>query len=69
MSETILFCFGAVIFIIAFTGAILYGMLATEQKYIQDVQKSIQNKEEKTTHTWEVSLGGVVSGWQRAKTR
>ena len=69
MSETILFCFGAVIFITAFTGAILYGMSATEQKYIQDIQKSVQNKKGKTTRAWEVSLGGVVSGGQKARTK
>jgi len=62
MSETVLFCFGAVIFIIAFTGAILYGMSATEQKFLKDAAP-------KTTRAWEVSLGGVVSGTQKAKTK
>jgi len=62
MSEATLFCFGAVIFLVAFTGAILYGMSATEQKFIKET--TLQKPQ-----SWEVSLDGVISRGQKAKTK
>jgi len=62
MSEATLFCFGAVIFLIAFTGAILYGMSATERKFVKETK--LQKPQ-----LWEVSLGGAVSRRQEAKTK
>jgi len=62
VSEATLFCFGAVIFLIAFTGAILYGMSATEQQFLKETKP-------KKSKPWEVSPNGVVSSIQKAKSK
>lgn len=62
MSETTLFCFGAVIFLIAFTGAILYGMSATEQQYLKQTKP-------RTKNAWQVSLNGIISNSDKASTK
>lgn len=60
VSEATLFCFGAVIFLIAFTGAILYGMSATEQRFLKETKPQ-------TRSTWEVSSNGVINGSFRSR--
>jgi len=54
VSQATLFCFGAVIFLIAFTGAILYGMSATEKKFLKDTKLQ-------KIRSWEVSTAGIAS--------
>jgi len=62
VSETTLFCLGAVIFLIAFTGAILYGMSATEQEYLKQTKPQ-------TKKAWQVSLNGMITNSDKASTK
>jgi len=64
VSQATLFCFGAVIFLVAFTGAILYGMSATEQKFMKDTNTKSGNPK-----AWEVSAGGIVSAKRKVRNR